>query len=468
MKHGLPNLRFFAWQSASISIYLYYPQTMFDEDDDVFEHSGADELFDELDGDSGDWEPVHHGLTQEGYSEIFKNVHPTASQWKDTEARNDDIFVTVGEGTQVMWRQGKVEMEFVKKKIEMILGTDSPKMIDLFNLLFGPRSRMGRLMEEKLEISSEKLSEHLGLFFLTAAYNLSKTQFFSKQSMVDVDGLSSENDYQIFWNSIAECGVLTGKASRDVANAARNRGVKPLWIDIQNAFNDTCRELFVESFPNFMRIILDDDKMHDSSKNPGICGLKKSLHVRDNRTGCVAHTLVYTASGLPIGIEWEPSGDDSTTSATERLIRSQLAPMHGNMGPPNLTNTALCMDRGYINPRLLYDFIVLSGAEIMGTCKRQPMFPFTFEQHLKPTDPRHNGPVKGQKHFCLKILRFAASNYLHLLIGTVKVASPLELTLWFAAQIGILFLSIERIPYVTGHEIVVMKLYGFRRSTRKC
>jgi hypothetical protein len=264
---------------------------------------------------------------------------------------------------------------------------------------------VGHLLEEKLEISSEKLSEQLSLFFLSAVYNLSKTQIFSKQSLVEIDGLASEEEYQRFWNSIAESGIIPSKLINDFADAACNCGAKPLWIEIQNAFYDTCRELFIEGFKDFIWIILDDDKMHDSSKKTRMCGLKKTLHVRDNRTGCVAHTLVYTASGLPIGIEWECAGDDSTTAATERLIRSQLAPMHGDTGPPNLTNTALCMDRGYINPRLLYDFIMPSGAEIMGTCKRQPMFPFTYEQVLNPNDPPQDVPMKGQKALLLKNLK---------------------------------------------------------------
>jgi TPP-dependent trihydroxycyclohexane-1,2-dione (THcHDO) dehydratase len=106
-------------------------------------------------------------LNQENYSEIFEKVHPTASQWKDGGTRNDDIFVTVGEGTHVMCRQGIVEIAFVNKKLNILLENDTPKIIDLFNLLFGPRSRVGCLLEEKLEISSEKLSEQLGLFSLS-------------------------------------------------------------------------------------------------------------------------------------------------------------------------------------------------------------------------------------------------------------------------------------------------------------
>ena len=96
-----------------------------------------------------------------------------------------------------------------------------------------------------------------------------------------------------------------------------------------------------------------------------------------------------TASGLFLGLDFDRANDDCITTATERLIRSQLAPVHGDCSPSNLTNTLLAMDRGYINPSLFNDFLVPSGAEIMGTWKRQPMFPFTFDQHLKSDDPRH-------------------------------------------------------------------------------
>jgi hypothetical protein len=95
------------------------------------------------------------------------------------------------------------------------------------------------------------------MFFFAAVYNLSKTQFFSKQSMVDADTLASEEKYQIFWSSISECGTMSGKASRDVAVAACNCGVRPLWMEIQNAFDYTCHKLFIEEF---LQIMLDDDK----------------------------------------------------------------------------------------------------------------------------------------------------------------------------------------------------------------
>jgi len=89
---------------------------------------------------------------------------------------------------------------------------------------------------------------------------------------------------------------------------------------------------------------------------------------------------------LPIGIQWEWSNDDTTATAMERLIRTQLSPMSGQNGPPMLANTQFCMDWGYWLPSLLYTFFTPSGADVLGTIKRCPMFPFTYEQKLAQSD----------------------------------------------------------------------------------
>ncbi len=173
---------------------------MLDEDENlVFEYPGDDELWSELAGDNVNWEPDHHDLTQEDYREIFEKVHPTSLQWKDgADSKNDDVFVTVDEGSNIMRNQAKTEIAFVKKKLTSILGTVSPKIFDLYNLLFGPKSRLGRLLQKDLDLSTEELSKKLGLLMLASVYNLSKTQIFEKQSLVDVEGLVPEDEYQKF------------------------------------------------------------------------------------------------------------------------------------------------------------------------------------------------------------------------------------------------------------------------------
>jgi hypothetical protein len=77
-------------------------------------------------------------------------------------------------------------------------------------------------------------------------------------------------------------------------------------MDVQSAFNDTLRELFIQGFDCYMRVMEDDDKMHYEIDNKADTqGLKITQHARDNRKGFVAHTTCFTASGLRIGIEWE-------------------------------------------------------------------------------------------------------------------------------------------------------------------
>ena len=213
---------------------------------------------------------------------------------------------------------------------------------------------------------------NLGTYFLAAAYNLSKKQIYSKHSFVNMEGLTDEKTYQAFWNSVSKTGCAEGNS--------HVRGVWPLWIDVEHALNETLRELFIEGLDFYTWITIDDDKVHYEVTGKQLAqGLKIAQHVWDNRKGFVVHTSCFTASSLPIGVAWEWLSDDTTASATEWLIRTQLSPMSGLNGPPMLFNTQFCMDREYWAPSLLYDFLTLPGADILGTIKCCPMFPFIYD-----------------------------------------------------------------------------------------
>lgn len=96
--------------------------------------------------------------------------------------------------------------------------------------MFGPSSRLGCLLQEKLNLTAEELSKNIGLLFLTSAYNLSKSQIFDRQSLVNCEGLATDDEYQKFWNAIADSGVKAGEARNEMGEAAQARGAKPLWI----------------------------------------------------------------------------------------------------------------------------------------------------------------------------------------------------------------------------------------------
>ncbi len=89
--------------------------------------------------------------------------------------------------------------------------------------------------------------------------------------------------------------------------------------------------------------------------------------------------------------------NDTTATATERLVRTQLTPVSGQSGSPVLSNTQFYMDRGYWVPSLLFDFLTPPGADVLGTVKSSPMFPFTFDQRLAQTDKQQIIDTNGFK-----------------------------------------------------------------------
>jgi hypothetical protein len=368
--------------------------------------------------------PVYyHGCSIEDHRTIFQERHHTNSQWRNAEPPSYyNVSATIDGARQMIWEQAKNEINHVRNRVKSVLGPREPSLCNLLDLVFGPESRMGRLFNEKLYIEHEDFLKQLGTFSLAAAYNLSKTQIFSKNSFVNAQGLADEATYQSFWNRVGVSGC------KEPSSPSHVRGLRPLWMDVQSALNETCRELFVKGFDSYMRVTEDDDKMHFEIKNDSDTqGLKITQHVRDNRKGFVAHTTCYTASGLPIGIEWERR-NDTTATATKRIIAGQLSPMSGENEPPMLMNTEFAMDRGYITPSLLYDFLIPTGADVLGTVKRSPMFPFTFDQKLSQSDTRQLIDPAGFKTLFMKKLTIGGKDLTGLAYRDGKGGVTLGLT----------------------------------------
>jgi hypothetical protein len=99
-------------------------------------------------------------------------------------------------------------LAFAKQRISTKLGKNKPSIKDLLNIIFGPTGKLGCLFNDNLCLSSEELAQMLAVFFLSLEYNLSKTQNFGKQSMVDTEGLVSSKEYQEFWNNISNSGMV--------------------------------------------------------------------------------------------------------------------------------------------------------------------------------------------------------------------------------------------------------------------
>jgi hypothetical protein len=210
-----------------------------------------------------------------------------------------------------------------------------------------------------------------------------------------LEGLASDVEYKAFWKKMAVCDIDPDKSS------------KRLWLRVQDALNEELSELFVVGVRNAIEnpiITIDDDKMHYAmgSKTQRTDGLKRSQHVRDNRHGFVCNHVVYTASGILIGLDFERSGDSDSTSSSLRVIKNQIDPQHGDSPEANLTGWHICGDRGYWKNRF-EEFVLRSGMDIeAGTHKRDSTFPFTYDQKPSKNDVRRHLDTKGEK-VCIMI-----------------------------------------------------------------
>jgi hypothetical protein len=67
-----------------------------------------------------------------------------------------------------------------------------------------------------------------------------------------------------------------------------------------------------------------------------------------------------------------------------------------------LTGLLFASDRGYWNTDLFFEYLLKSNADIHGTVKRCPWFPFTYQQVLEKNDTRTTVPVKGMRTLLTK------------------------------------------------------------------
>jgi hypothetical protein len=134
------------------------------------------------------------------------------------------------------------------------------------------------------------------------------------------------------------------------------------------------------------------------SASSDLFNLKYTTHVKPNRKGLIAHTAVSTGLNCPLGIIFERS-KDTTLGCFRRLLDF----LFSHDGQTNLRNVNIHSDRGYMIPNLVFDYLLSSGAEVVGTVKRMAQcWPFTYKQNLKENDKRTSVDPKGAPTLFLK------------------------------------------------------------------
>ena len=121
--------------------------------------------------------------------------------------------------------------------------------------------------------------------------------------------------------------------------------------------------------------------------------------MKPNRKGIIAHTAVSTGALIPIGCVLERS-KDKTDQCMKRLLD-----FHFNKnGVTNLQSVSVHSDRGYMTPKTVFEYLLASGADVVGTVKRMlKCWPYTFLQTLKENDLRTLIDTKGSPTLYIKV-----------------------------------------------------------------
>lgn len=224
--------------------------------------------------------------------------------------------------------------------------------------------------------------------FLQAAYRVSTEELFHNDSLLKDLVPMAKTEFNLSWKCLAEKKMLPTSEIRTARQDA------PLWEKLETIVNTVCSSVSIVGRKGTISIALDDDKIWFSSKVAKVVdlfNLKFTTHNKANRKSIVAHTAVSTGANIPLGIVYERK-NDGCIDCFKRLLDFSFK----KDGTTNLRNVRVHSDRGYTLPDLVFQYILKSGGEIVGTIKRTVQcWPFTFGQTLNETDKRINIDQRG-------------------------------------------------------------------------
>lgn len=326
----------------------------------------------------------------------------TFSSWADVNPSN--VTFTHNKGRTIALDQARDETVFLQEKLNNIRNKSRARfsiITTILNLYYGEDSSFMNAICQILECDYDTAIKFVGMFSLQSLMCKDIENMSIIFSTLDVDVKNIYflplKDYRVLWNKLSMhgyCGDFGVISSRRSVSA---------WEKLQNAFNCIQRELMIEGNDKKLSFVCDDDKIWldvSGSNATDNFKLKKTKHVRDNRNGITLHTIATTGLNLPVNGQMERIGD-SACKAYMRGLTYTLSGMENldNLGGINLpynTNTEMCLDRGYTSLDKIA-LLIKSGASFLGTQKRHPTCPFTYDQLLTDKDKRELLSTSGCK-----------------------------------------------------------------------
>jgi hypothetical protein len=364
-------------------------------------------LYDDSDESSCDVDDHEKGWCDHSDDGNMGDVRETdLSQWNDVV--DSHTVATFDQATHDAWEIARNEISIVRQNITRKLRLDIGASFSIELLLdafIGANSALWHIINDHLNdgkaylnsspLRHEVFKKIMGTFFVASSLRISAKTLYD-DALIDKSKLCSYEEYLAFWKAITMRDSQRYDSSKIY-----------LWQLVVDVVNSLCRDFFLSNWESQeeKHVTADDDKYHFNGRMGfyDTCGLKPSQFTRENRRGFVFHTLVFTASGIPLGLEAEHISDSGSFDTVSRLLTQQLAPGHrSSTRIPNLTRHVIYADRLYWEKKFLYNYVLPSGADVgPSTHKRVHDFPFTYEQKLTRNDTRELIEKKGAK--CIKL-----------------------------------------------------------------
>ena len=129
------------------------------------------------------------------------------------------------------------------------------------------------------------------------------------------------------------------------------------------------RKLVIEpnrtNFSEYIRVVLDDDKLQFEGRMKNWDGIKKVRHEKKNRFGAVMHTLASSSSNVIFSVSTEREGDTTFDCVRDCLISS--FPKRNDDRDPDLKKVIIGFDRGYNGFLQLVSYIIKCNGNTFGT-----------------------------------------------------------------------------------------------------
>lgn len=334
------------------------------------------------------------------YSDQPTTNNKTYPQWRDVSP--SDVEYYHNEGRKISLSCAKEEVLFIKEKLESMKensSNTSSSMTDfIIGLYFGKDSPVVAALREILECNYDTVLKFIGMYSIQTMFSKDLLNLGIALQTANVDAsflyFLPEGQYKYYWMKLSNHGMCN-------SDSESSRRISPSWEKLQNAFNTIQRRIVIEENDNNLGLVFDDDKiwLDVSGKNANdLFDLKLTRHTRDNRNGITFHTMATSGINIPVNGQMERA-KDSATKAFNRSVTYVLSGTENQDSSSDLPYSdkiGMYLDRGYTSLEKI-SMMIKSGAEFLGTQKRHPSCPFTFEQVLGDKDKREIITTNGCK-----------------------------------------------------------------------